>query len=92
MVKIIFLKQRLELRKAMTHTNAVNELFMDIVFAAAIGSLKYELQTVFLRCKDGMECNVAYHLAVFLLLFFPYWWNAYLMVVFANRFTTEEVS
>lgn len=72
-----------------TTPNAVDELLFDLVFTACVGSLRYEVQEDLIFCSSE-NCDVAFHLVSFVLLFFPYWWNAYLLVNYVNKFSTEE--
>eukprot|EP00500_Bicosoecida_sp_ms1_P005391 CAMPEP_0203824196 /NCGR_PEP_ID=MMETSP0115-20131106/51213_1 /ASSEMBLY_ACC=CAM_ASM_000227 /TAXON_ID=33651 /ORGANISM="Bicosoecid sp, Strain ms1" /LENGTH=521 /DNA_ID=CAMNT_0050733235 /DNA_START=123 /DNA_END=1684 /DNA_ORIENTATION=- len=75
------------------HDNAGNELLFDLVFASSVQSVVYELRTSFITCPEGGDhCGFTLHISAMLQTFFPFYWLAYQVVMYSNRFLTDEWS
>eukprot|EP01138_Halocafeteria_seosinensis_P012459 gb/GECG01012731.1/.p1 GENE.gb/GECG01012731.1/~~gb/GECG01012731.1/.p1 ORF type:complete len:408 (+),score=38.92 gb/GECG01012731.1/:1-1224(+) len=82
-----------ELRETISDNNAVNELFYDIVFSLALASARTEFIDSFLACPStDHSCSTGEKLWVFVLMFGQFWFHAFQLVLYTNRFTTEEFS
>eukprot|EP01138_Halocafeteria_seosinensis_P011968 gb/GECG01012231.1/.p1 GENE.gb/GECG01012231.1/~~gb/GECG01012231.1/.p1 ORF type:complete len:584 (+),score=45.32 gb/GECG01012231.1/:1-1752(+) len=84
--------RRPRLREKVSENNTVNEVFYDIVFAMALGTARNELVSSYLSCPEDAYCNRPLEFALFVLLFAQFWFHAFQLVLFSNRFTTEEFS
>ena len=82
-MKIYFFKP-VERRETDSPTNTTNELFFDLIFAACISTLNYDL------ANDGSSM-LGPRIFHFSLLFQPFWWSYYSNgIIYINRFTTED--
>ena len=79
----IVLCGKTERRRENSVVNVTNELFFDLVFAACISTLNYDLA----NDRYGLGERVLHYA----LLYQPFWWSYYSIVVYINRFTTEDM-
>ena len=85
----VFLWRAARLRESSESINKSTELLLDLVFAQAVRSVGQLLRI------DSLHADSPWSKASldidYMVMFFPFWWLSYAMMLFSNRFYTESV-
>ena len=85
----VFLWRAARLRESSESINKSTELLLDLVFAQAVRSVGQLLRVDSFNAND--DWSKASLDADYIVMFFPFWWLSYAMMLFSNRFYTESV-